>query len=140
MRLFLFIILNILVYSSTAQRVIPATEAMDRAMQNQRNLQAANLTVQQQQQLRSGAAALESPQVFGEATPYEPLILGVQLERRPRVRDVPSHGVEPAAGRAYLAHSLYVARRKPEHRRCSISTADAWDRRRCQYQELRLAA
>lgn len=78
MRLFLFIILNILAYISTAQRVIPATEAMDRALQNQRNLQAANLTVQQQQQLRSGAAALESPQVFGEATPYEPLILGVQ--------------------------------------------------------------
>ncbi len=60
------------------QKVITQEEAVNLAINNQRNFKAANLTIQQQQQLLKGVAGLESPQVFGEATPYEPLIVGVQ--------------------------------------------------------------
>lgn len=65
-------------YLAQAQRLISQEEAVNLAFNNQRNLKAANLSVQQQQQLVSGAAGLASPQVFGEITPYEPLLLGVQ--------------------------------------------------------------
>lgn len=76
-----FILFFILIVASvrlSAQRLVTAKEAQDLALNNQRNLKAANLTVQQQQELLRGAAGLESPQVFGESTPYEPLIVGVQ--------------------------------------------------------------
>lgn len=63
---------------ASAQRVLSREEAVNLALNNQRNLKAANLTIQQQQQLFSAARGLESPQVFGEATPHEPLIVGVQ--------------------------------------------------------------
>jgi cobalt-zinc-cadmium resistance protein CzcA len=76
---YLGFILFLLVYQSGfGQRVITADEAVNLALANQRNLKAANLSVQQQQQLLSGAFNFESPQVFGEATPYEPLIVGLQ--------------------------------------------------------------
>jgi outer membrane protein TolC len=65
-------------HSGYSQKLITLDEAINLAIYNQRNLKAANLTVLQQQQLLKGSAALESPQVFGEATPYEPLIVGVQ--------------------------------------------------------------
>lgn len=65
-------------YLAQAQRLISQEEAVNLTFNNQRNLRAANLSVQQQQQLLSGAAGLANPQVFGEITPYEPLLLGVQ--------------------------------------------------------------
>jgi outer membrane protein, heavy metal efflux system len=65
-------------YLAQSQRLISQEEAVNLALANQRNLRAANLSVQQQQQLVSGAAGIASPQVFGEITPYEPLLLGVQ--------------------------------------------------------------
>lgn len=61
-----------------AQKFISQEEAVNLAFNNQRNLQAANLSVQQQQQLLTGAAGVASPQVFGEISPYEPLLIGVQ--------------------------------------------------------------
>lgn len=60
------------------QRLISQEEAVNLAFSNQTNLRAANLSLQQQQQLVNGAAGLASPQVFGEITPYEPLLLGIQ--------------------------------------------------------------
>jgi hypothetical protein len=63
-------------YLAQAQRLISQEEAVNLAFNNQRNLRAANLSVQQQQQLVNGAAGLSNPQVFGEITPYEPLLLG----------------------------------------------------------------
>lgn len=74
----LFLIFLFFYGTSRAQAVITAENAIELALNNQRNLKAANLTVQQQQQLLTGAAGLANPQVFGEATPYEPLIVGVQ--------------------------------------------------------------
>ncbi len=73
-----FVLLLFTYHSSFSQRLITADEAVNLALNNQRNLKAASLNVQQQQQLLRGASGLESPQVFGEATPYEPLIVGVQ--------------------------------------------------------------
>jgi len=64
--------------TSEAQRPIGRDEAVDLALNHQRNLKASNLAVQQQRQLGRSAAAFENPQVFGEVTPYEPLIVGVQ--------------------------------------------------------------
>jgi outer membrane protein TolC len=68
----------LLAYSAEAQRRISRDDAVNMAVANQRNLQAARLSVQQQQQLLSGASGLSSPQVFGEVTPYEPLLIGIQ--------------------------------------------------------------
>jgi cobalt-zinc-cadmium resistance protein CzcA len=76
-----FGILSILLFGFQflkAQRTITREEAVNLAVSNQRNLRAANLSVQQQQQLLAGAAGISSPQIFGEITPYEPLLLGVQ--------------------------------------------------------------
>lgn len=61
-----------------AQQLLTREEVVNLALNNQRNLRAANLSVQQQQQLLSGVAGFQNPQVFGEVTPYEPLLLGVQ--------------------------------------------------------------
>src|SRR5688572_5178613 len=79
--MFRYIITVLLVSTSItsySQRIISPEEAVSLALENQRNTRAANLSVQQQEQLLRGAADISSPQVFGEATPYEPLILGVQ--------------------------------------------------------------
>src|SRR5688572_12349541 len=73
------LILLIIIYQTgKAQRLITKDDAVQLAFSNQRNLKAANLSVQQQQQLLNGAAGIENPQVFVEASPYEPLVLGVQ--------------------------------------------------------------
>lgn len=69
---------TLLGYLAQSQRLISQEEAINLAFNNQRNLRAANLAVQQQQQLLKGAAGLASPQITGEITPYEPLLLGVQ--------------------------------------------------------------
>jgi outer membrane protein TolC len=63
---------------SQAQRLLTREEVVNLALNNQRNLRAANLSVQQQQQLLTGVAGFQNPQVFGEITPYEPLLFGVQ--------------------------------------------------------------
>jgi outer membrane protein TolC len=63
---------------SSAQRLLSKEEAIQAALNNQRNLKAANLSVQQQEQLLKGAAGLENPQITAEASPYESLQLGVQ--------------------------------------------------------------
>lgn len=65
-------------FKAQAQRLITQDEALNLATGNQRNLKAGNLSVQQQQQLLTGVAGIGNPQVFGEVTPYEPLLLGVQ--------------------------------------------------------------
>lgn len=71
--------ITLLVFQSLdAQRVITASEAVTLALNNQRNLKAATLTVQQQQQLRRGSSGLENLQLTAEASPYEPLLVGVQ--------------------------------------------------------------
>ena len=73
------LILLIIVYQSgKAQRLITKDDAVQLAFNNQRNLRTANLSVQRQQQLLKGAAGIENPQVFGEASPYEPVVLGIQ--------------------------------------------------------------
>jgi outer membrane protein, heavy metal efflux system len=77
-RYVLFIGFTFFGYLAHAQRLISQEEAVNLALANQRNLRAANLSVQQQQQLVNGAAGISNPQVFGEITPYEPLLLGVQ--------------------------------------------------------------
>src|SRR5688500_20041240 len=77
-RYFSFVLLLFGYLSGNAQRIISRDESVERTLANQRNLKAANLIVQQQEQLLRAAADFQSPQVFGEATPYEPLIVGVQ--------------------------------------------------------------
>ena len=57
--------------ASNAQRLISAEEAVNRAFGNQRNLRAANLSVQQQRQLVRGAGGLESPQLQYQVSPYD---------------------------------------------------------------------
>ncbi len=74
--IFLVFFLNILI--AHGQRLLPANEAVQLALNNQRNLRSADLAVQQQQQLLRSASAFDNPQIFVEATPYEPMIFGVQ--------------------------------------------------------------
>ena len=79
LRHFGLVLIAVFVYHfSTAQRLITKDDAIQLALNNQRNLKAANLSVQQQQQLLRGVAGLENPQVTAEASPYEPLQIGVQ--------------------------------------------------------------
>lgn len=74
----ILLILTLIFKHGFTQRLITQDEAVTLAINNQRNFKAANLTVQQQQQLLKGAAGLESPQIFAEASPYEPLLIGAQ--------------------------------------------------------------
>jgi len=78
LRIVLFIIITFYATYTQAQFVLTKERAVELALTNQRNLAAANLSIRQQQQLLSGAAALDNPQVTLEASPYEPLIVGVQ--------------------------------------------------------------
>jgi outer membrane protein, heavy metal efflux system len=64
--------------SLNAQRFLTQDEAVNLAINNQRNLKAVNLTVQQQQQLLRGSASLENPEVFAEVSPYEGAVIGAQ--------------------------------------------------------------
>lgn len=57
--------------SGQAQRVLTGDEAVALATNNQRNLKAANLSLQQQQQLLRGSTALESPQLQYQLSPYD---------------------------------------------------------------------
>src|SRR5687768_9418580 len=76
---YISLILLIIIYQTgKAQRLITKEDAVQLAYNNQRHLKAANLSVQQQQQLLKGAAGIQNPQVFGEASPYEPVVFGVQ--------------------------------------------------------------
>ena len=66
------VFISILLFiTSGAQRVLTKEEAVDLALNIQRNLKAANLSVQQQQQLLRGSAALESPQLQFQLSPYD---------------------------------------------------------------------
>jgi len=76
--LIIFILLTLSFTSGFSQRLITQEEAVTLAINNQRNLKAATLTVLQQQQLLKGSASLENPQIFGEQSPYEPLVVGAQ--------------------------------------------------------------
>jgi cobalt-zinc-cadmium resistance protein CzcA len=79
LRYFGLVLIAVFVYhSGSAQRLLTKEDAIQLALNNQRNLKAANLSVQQQEQLLKGVAGLENPQVTAEASPYEPLQLGVQ--------------------------------------------------------------
>ena len=77
-RYVLLIGLIVSVNVARSQRLISQEEAISLAFNNQRNLRAANLSLQQQQQLVNGVSGITSPQVFGEITPYEPLAIGIQ--------------------------------------------------------------
>lgn len=74
----ILLILTLIFKFGYTQRLITQEEAVRLAINNQINLKAANLSVQQQQELLKGSAGLESPQIFGEASPYEPLMVGAQ--------------------------------------------------------------
>ena len=78
LRIIAFIFLLISFQYSSAQRLITKEDAVQLSLNNQRNLRAASLSVQQQMQLLKGASAIQNPQVFAEASPYEPMVLGVQ--------------------------------------------------------------
>jgi cobalt-zinc-cadmium resistance protein CzcA len=77
-RFLLFLVFGFLSFPLSAQRVMTPSEAVTLALNNQRNLKAASLSVQQQQQLGRSAGGLANPQVTAEASPYEPLVVGVQ--------------------------------------------------------------
>jgi cobalt-zinc-cadmium resistance protein CzcA len=78
LRCFLLVLSFTILQTVNAQVTITRDEAIDLAVKNQRNLQAANLMVQQQQQLLRGSAGLDDPTVFVEASPYEPLLAGIE--------------------------------------------------------------
>ncbi len=62
-----------------AQTVLTKEDAVALAINNQRNLQAASLSVQQQQQLLPGSGGLENPQLQYQLSPYdEGAQIGVQ--------------------------------------------------------------
>ena len=67
--LFLFSIL--LYHNSQAQRVLTREEAVNLAMNNQRNVRPATLALSQQEQLLKGSAALENPQLQFQLSPYD---------------------------------------------------------------------
>ncbi|MEJ7625223.1 MAG: TolC family protein [Ferruginibacter sp.] len=75
---FLFSILVCVHSSISAQRLVTRHEAVELSLNNQRNFKAADLNVQQQQQLLSGATGFDNPVIQLEASPYEPLVAGVQ--------------------------------------------------------------
>ena len=78
-RYIILILLSSLINTSvTAQKLITRTESIDLAVDNQQNLKARNLAITQQQQLVSGAAAFDNPQIQVQASPYEPLVIGAQ--------------------------------------------------------------
>lgn len=71
----------ILIFSSDvciAQVFITTNDAVERAINNQRNTRPATLNIQQQEQLLQGAAIIDNPQLQVEASPYEGLVVGVQ--------------------------------------------------------------
>ena len=65
------ILLFHIAFYGKAQRLITREEAVQLALNNQRNLKAANLSLQQQQQLLRGSGGLESPQLQFQISPYD---------------------------------------------------------------------
>ena len=78
LRIVACIIITLYAIGAQAQAVLTKERAVELALANQRNLAAAKLSVKQQQQLLRATPALDNPQVSLEASPYEPLIVGVQ--------------------------------------------------------------
>ena len=68
----LFFFSLLLIQTVWAQRVLTKDDAVNLALGNQRNLKAANLSVQQQQQLVRGSAGLENPQLQYQLSLYDP--------------------------------------------------------------------
>lgn len=68
---FLFLFSVLFYPNSQAQRVLTKDEAVNLAVNNQRNVRAANLAVTQQQQLLKGSAAIENPQLQFQLSPYD---------------------------------------------------------------------
>ena len=68
---FLFLFSVLFYPNSQAQRVLTKDEAVNLAVNNQRNVRAANLGVTQQQQLLKGSASLENPQLQFQLSPYD---------------------------------------------------------------------
>lgn len=66
-----------------AQKLVTRDESIKLALGNQRNLKASKLTITQQEQLVAGAAAFSNPQVQLQASPYEPIVIGVQQSFSP---------------------------------------------------------
>ena len=79
-RISILLVILVVAVSASGQRTLPENEAVSLALQNVRNINVANLTLQQQQQLLRGAGAIASPQLTMEKSPYEPLIVGVQQQ------------------------------------------------------------
>ena len=77
-----YIILNILLVlinlHVAAQKLLTQAESINLAIGNQQNLKTRNLVITQQQQLLSGAAGLDNPQIQLQASPYEPLVISAQ--------------------------------------------------------------
>lgn|GEM_PF-1321819 len=73
-----FFLAIIFFQSAYAQVLLTKEAAVELALNNQRNLKAASLSLQQQQQLSKRAGGLDNPQVTVGASPYEPLVLGIQ--------------------------------------------------------------
>lgn len=77
-----YIILNILLVlinlHVAAQKLLTQVESINLAIGNQQNLKTRNLVITQQQQLLSGAAGLDNPQIQLQASPYEPLVISAQ--------------------------------------------------------------
>ncbi len=73
-------LLIVIIQLAEAQRTLTKEQAVDLALTNQRNLRAAQLTVTQQQQLARGTAGINNPEIVAEASPYEPLVVGVEQE------------------------------------------------------------
>jgi cobalt-zinc-cadmium resistance protein CzcA len=78
-RILILFLFSLLIFKSLqAQTILTKEEAVNLALNNQRNIRSAQLSVTQQQQLARGIAGLDNPQITAEASPYEPLLLGVE--------------------------------------------------------------
>lgn len=64
--------------SIKAQRLVSRSEAFELAISNQRNLRPGNLNVVQQEQVLKGSSGFSNPQLQVQASPYEPMVIGVQ--------------------------------------------------------------
>lgn len=71
LRYFVSYLLIIVYQAANAQQLLTGEEAVGLALTNQRNLKAANLSVQQQQQLLKGSSGLENPQLQFQVSPYD---------------------------------------------------------------------
>ena len=71
-RIVLFFFFSFLLQlTAKAQKIITRNEAVNLALNNQRNVRAASLTVRQQEQLLKGSASLDNPQLQFQLSPYD---------------------------------------------------------------------